>query len=139
MIAMTDRYSKFTRAVTTAKTRAPEVANMLSDYWIVRFGVTSYLLTQISPQFVLKVFPIIYGYIAVKHLTTTPYHPQTSGRVERYSRTIVTRLRHYIVEYQRDWDFVVGPLTFPYKKYVNRSTDNSPYNLELSPYHRDHR
>lgn len=124
-IEMSDS-SKLTRAVPTAKTSATQVANIILEHWIVPFDIPSYVLPDHGPQFVSKFFATICGFLDVRHLTTTAYHPQTNGQVERFNKTIVTRLRHYLADHQRSWDICVQPLTHAYNTQVPRSTNTSP-------------
>ena len=70
--------------------------------------------------------------MGIKHLTTTAYHPATNGQTERYNKTIVSRLRHYVNENQADWDDYLQPLTYAYNLQVHRSTRVSPFALTLS-------
>ncbi|CDF39905.1 unnamed protein product [Chondrus crispus] len=66
------------------------------------------------------------------HYLTTAYHPQTNGQTERFNRTLVQRLRHYVAEHQRDWDEYIQPLTFAYNTQVHRSTETTPFDLVLT-------
>lgn len=111
-IVITDRYSKVTRAIPTSKTASTHAANIFFEHWVIPYGIPKYLLTDNGPQFTSKFFAMICSLLGVKHLTTTAYHPQTKGQVEHYNKTIVTRLRHYVAEHQRDWDTLVQPLTY---------------------------
>lgn len=63
---------------------------------------------------------------------TSDYHPQSSGKTERYNRTILHMLRYYIVENQRDWDTYVHALNFSSNTAVPRGTDVPPLYLVLS-------
>lgn len=38
--------------------------------------------------------------MGIQYLTSTNFHPQTHGRVERYDRTIVAQLRAYLADHQ---------------------------------------
>lgn len=62
----------------------------------------------------------------------TAYRPQSNGRVERLNKTIVARLRHYVVKHQADWDQFMQPLAYVYNGQVYRSTGTTPFNLVLS-------
>ena len=66
------------------------------------------------------------------HIFNTTYHPQSNGQTERFNRTLVQRLRHYLEEHQRDWDDYVQPLTFAYNTQVHRSTETTPFDLLLT-------
>lgn len=82
--------------------------------------------------YVNSFFATICRYLGVKVLTTTAYHPQTDGRVERYKKTTIARLRRYVANHQRNWDTFVKPLNYADKRYVYWSTDTSPYSFVFS-------
>ena len=132
VVVLTDRYSKLTRAIPTGKTTATTVATIFVDHWVIPYGIPNYVLTDNGPQFVAKFFASVCLALGVKHVTTTAYHPRTNGQTERFNRTIVTRLRHYVGEHQDDWDLYVQLLTYAYNAQVHRSTRTTPYSLVLT-------
>lgn len=67
----------------------------------------------------------------VKLLATPVYHPQTRNKAKGFYKTILARLRHYIAEYQKDWDAFVQPLTHAYSTQVLRSMNRTPFGLAL--------
>lgn len=131
VIVVTDRDSKLTRTVPTTKTSSTQIANIFLDLWIISSRVSRYVPTNSDPQLMSKFFQTICGYSRVKHVTTTTYHRQTNGQGKRYSKTVLTRLRHYIAVPQRDWDVFVYPFTYGYSTEVYQSTNKSPYIAEL--------
>lgn len=57
---------------------------------------------------------------------------QSNGKVERYTNALVIHLRHYIDEHQTNWNMFVEPITHGYKTHVYRTTQTSPFRLNLS-------
>lgn len=90
VIAMTDRYSKLTRALSTSQASFAHVVNVFFDSSIIPDSIPAYVLADTGVQCTNKLFATLCAMIRVKHLTTTDYHPQTNGQVERYNRTIGT-------------------------------------------------
>lgn len=129
---ITDRYSKLMRAISTFKTSETHMADIFVDYWVVPFGIPTYLLMDNGPQFVGKFLTLVCGHLGVEHLTKTAYHPQTNDQAKRFNRTLVTSIRHSVANHQRDWDMYVHLLTYAYNKHVHRSTNASPYSVVLS-------
>lgn len=68
----------------------------------------------------------------MQHFTRTAYHPQCNGQTERYNRSFVTRLRHYVSKHQDDWDRFVQILTYAYNMQVHRSSGFTPFQLLLT-------
>lgn len=58
--------------------------------------------------------------------------PQTNGQTERYNKTIVERLLHYVAEHQGCWYLYVPPLIYAYNTHVHLSTNFSPFRFVLS-------
>lgn len=63
---------------------------------------------------------------------TTANHRQANRRAKRLNRTIVTRLRHYVAEHQRDQALYVQRLSYAYNTQAHRHTNTSPYTMVLS-------
>lgn len=102
VVIITERYSKLTGLVPTARITTTVVACIFFDPWVTPYGIPSYLLTYNGTQVVDKFFGSLCTNLGTKHMTTTAYHPQTSASVDRYDKTIVDRLRHFVVSPQRD-------------------------------------
>jgi len=112
VIVITDRYSKLTRAIPVASITAPHVASIFVDHWVIPYGIPEQILSDNGKQFVSKFFAALCAFLGAKLTTTTAYHPQCNGQTERYNKTIIARLRHYVDEHQSDWDEFVQPLTY---------------------------
>lgn len=40
--------------------------------------------------------------LGINHLTATAYHTQTNRQADRFNKTLVERLRHYVAEHQNE-------------------------------------
>ena len=129
---ITDRYSKLTRAIPMKETTAPFMAATLLNNWIIPYGIPNSILSDNGPQFVAEFWKTTLAILGINHKTTTSYHPQTNGQAERYNKTIVSRLRHYVSEHQDNWDKFVQTLTYAYNSQVHRSTGTSPFSLTIT-------
>ncbi|CDF38306.1 unnamed protein product [Chondrus crispus] len=132
VLVITDRFSKLTHSIPLRTTTASVVASAFLDNWVYVYGAPRYMLTDNGPQFAAKFFDAVCALLGVRPYLTTAYHPQTNGQTERFNRTLVQRLRHYVEEHQRDWDDYVQPLTFAYNTQVHRSTETTPFDLVLT-------
>lgn len=132
IIVMTDRFSKLTKALPTAKTTATTVATTSLEHWVANFGILSKVVTDNGPQFTSKFFAALCTQLGIKAMTTTEYHPQANGQVERFNRTIASRQQHYVAEHRCDWDAFVLPLTYVYNSQVHRATKLPPCSLFLT-------
>lgn len=90
-----------------------------------------FILTDNGPKLSPRFYKTFCGFVKEKHMTTTACHPETKGQLESDTKTIVARLRHYVVEPQNSWDILVQPLLYAYNSQVRRSIEVSPFGLVL--------
>lgn len=62
-----------------------------------------------------------------KKLTATSYHWSNNLQVERYNRTLVTRLHHFVYQHQKNRNMYVPPLTSVYNMQTHWATGISPF------------
>lgn len=66
--------------------------------------ITAFLPKNNGLQFLSRLFETAGTFVGVKHLATITYHHRTNGRAERYNKTLLTCLLHYVASIKRDWD-----------------------------------
>lgn len=99
-IVITDLYSKLIKAAPTSKTTAAIVARVFVKYWINNYGIPGRVLTDIRPQFTSKFFSMVCAELGIETLTTSEYNSHCNGQVERFNRTLKSRLVHYVAEHE---------------------------------------
>lgn len=126
---ITDRYSKQKRAVFTSRITAITVVWIFFAAWVAPYGIPSHVFTDNETQFLSQLLDTLCTHLYTKHMKTSAYRPQTNRKAFRYSKTIVTRLRHYLPTHQQDWDLFVQPLKFAWNTKVHRPTNTTPFSL----------
>jgi transposase InsO family protein len=96
------------------------------------YGAPRYVLTDNGTQFTAKFFLAVCRELGIGKVSTTAYHPQTNGQVERFNRTIVNSLRGYVSQYQNNWDEFTSAITFGYNCRIHSSFGLAPFELVLS-------
>lgn len=132
VLVITDRFYKLCRNIPLGNIKASTVSQAFLTHLLYPYGLPLYLLTANAPQFASKFFAVVCQLLGVKTRSTTAYHPQAKGKVERFYETLVQRLRHYVAENQRDWDRHVEPSTYAYNYQVHRTTGTTPFDLVLT-------
>jgi transposase InsO family protein len=94
LFTIVDRATRWMEAVLVADTSAATCAAALFSGWISRYGVPHVLTSDRGPQFVSEVWTTVCQQLGICHKTTTAYHPQANGLVERLHRQLKLRRRY---------------------------------------------
>eukprot|EP00170_Pyropia_yezoensis_P000369 contig_2095_g370 len=122
LLVNVDRFTKLVRVVPMHREDSETVASASSDTWVASYGPPDTLLTDNGHQLTSVHFQGVCRMLGIKHLTSTTYHPQTQGQVERYNRAIVAQLKAYVEDHQDTWDELVSALTVTYYSRPQSST-----------------
>ena len=93
------RFTKATRAVPLKDISALDVLSAFLDTWVARYRISNSFISDNGPQFAAVLWQGLLKALAIDTNYATPYHPQTNGLVERFNKTLVKQLRHYVSDY----------------------------------------
>ena len=79
------------------------IVKALSQFISV-FGIPQVIQSDRGSNFTSKMFAEVLTQLRVKHKTSSAYHPQSQGALERFHSTLKSLLRAYCSELQRDWE-----------------------------------
>lgn len=88
-----DRSTRWVEVLPLSSTTATACADALVAGWISRFGVPAVMTTDRGVQFTSAVWAVLCKRLGIQHVTTTSYHPQSNGIVERFHRQLKDSLR----------------------------------------------
>jgi len=128
ILAVVDYATRFLEAVTLKKTTTIAVAKALVSIF-ARVGVPDKILSDRGTQLTSEVMKEVGRLLSVKQLTTTPYHPQCNGLVERFNGTLKTMLRRMCSERPQDWDRYLDALLFAYREAPQKSLGFAPFEM----------
>ena len=103
------------------------VAEGLCDIFS-RTGIPSHILTDQGSVFTSKLMKQLCGILEIKHLKSSPYHPQSNGCLERWHSTLKSALRKH-PDKHNDWDRLVKYILFACRSAPHANTGYSPFKL----------
>ena len=93
LLTIIDRTTRWPEACPLRGISAEEVLQAFLATWVARYGVPSRITSDRGVQFTSAVWGDWCRLNAVHHVTTTAYHPQSNGMVERLHRQMKEALR----------------------------------------------
>jgi len=91
-----------------------------------RVGVPGEVMSHRGTQFTSELMTEVGQLLSMKQLSTTPYHPQCNGLVERFNATLKTMTRRMCSE---DWDRYIDALLFAYRENPQESLGFAPFEM----------
>ena len=88
LLTAVDPFTRWPVAVPMVDISAETVLDAFAHGWIQQFGVPSTITTDRGSQFSSTLFQQLVKTWNIKHLMTTPYHPEANGLVERFHRRL---------------------------------------------------
>jgi hypothetical protein len=124
-----DHGTGWTLAHALPQRSAETVLNMLSEI-ITTYGKPTTVLTDNGAEFDSDSVQLYFRRATINHVRTSPYHPQTNGRLEKFNDTCVQILaRKCAPEGQHNWDMFLPEALFAYRAHNTRTTGASPFFL----------
>lgn len=88
LLTCIDRFSRWPEVFPLSDIKSETVCEAFYNGWICRFGSPDQIVTDRGRQFLSHIFKDLANFIGAKHKTSTSYHPQTNGVIERFHRTL---------------------------------------------------
>ena len=128
-IVFMDYLTKWPEVFPTRDQSSLTIARLLVEHIIPRHGVPVELLSDRGSSFLSKLMFELYKLLGTKKISTTAYHPQTDGLVERFNRTLTDMLSKKVHHSGKDWDVQLPYVLFAYRSSPQESTKESPFFL----------
>ena len=128
ILTMIDRVSRYPEAIPIRNFSSKIVVRELTRFF-THFGLPKVIQTDNGSNFTSKVFRDNMKRLGINHSTSTPYHPESQGSVERFHQTLKSMLKKYCLDNISVWDELVPYLLFAVRSSVNESVGLSPFNI----------
>lgn len=93
LLTMIDRTTRWPEVVPLLDITAQTCADAFVSTWVARFGVPTQITTDRGAQFSGSLWQCLCKTLGMQHVSTTAYHPQSNGLVERFHRQLKESLR----------------------------------------------
>ena len=129
VVTIVDHFSGWPEAYPIPDKTANTVASVLLEKFIPTHGCPSFLVSDRGTEFINSVIGTLLKRMKICHLRTTPFHPQSNGKTERFHRYMNDVLSKYAGLVQTSWITYIPALLMAYRTSVNDSTKFTPFFL----------
>ena len=127
IIVLIDHFTGWPEAFAVSNKDAETVAQLLFEEIIARHGCPISITSDNGKEFCNHLVDKLTKNLNIHHIRTSPYHPQSNGKTERFNRFLKDALSKRIAENQKDWDNHLSAILMAYRMSVHDSTEFSPF------------
>ena len=120
--------TRFPEAIPLRKITSQAIVKALTKFFTL-FGMPKELQSDQGSNFTSGVFQKAMYQLGINHYTSSAYHPQSQGALERYHQTLKTMIKKFCLENDKDWDEGIHMLLFATREVVQESLGFSPFEL----------
>lgn len=128
ILTIQDNLTKYSVSIPLDETTSKDVATALATKYIYIYGAPKIIISDQGRNFISEIFKEFTKIFRIKDYSTTAYHPQSNGSLERSHHVLTEYLKQY-VDQNRDWDCWVPSAMFSYNTSVHEGTKFSPFRL----------
>lgn len=121
--------TKYIVMIPTFDQTALTAARTIVDEVCLVYNFPKTIVSDNGPAFIAETFAQMAKLLEIKHIKTTPYHPQSNGGIERYHRTLGQYVRAYAQKQAENWHKYIPYFTFSYNSTVHTTTGFAPHTL----------
>ncbi|RMB88436.1 hypothetical protein DUI87_34696 [Hirundo rustica rustica] len=103
LLVIIDHLTHWVEAFPTKRETAEVVTKIILEDILPRYGLINNIDSDRGPHFTAQILQQVTQALGIKWRLHTPWHPQSSGRVERMNKTIKNVLTKLIAETQLYW------------------------------------
>ena len=126
LLVVIDATTLWAEAFPVKSTTAEETADVMYREIICRFGAPKAILTDQGTAYKNRLIALLCKLLRIKHIYSSPFHPEGNAKVERANRTIATALR-MVCPNQTDWAKYIQPILYSYRASVATPLGISPF------------
>jgi transposase InsO family protein len=132
ILVVMDHFTRWAEAFPITDQTTETIADKILTGIICRYGLPRVILSDRGSGFISALAKMIYTMLNIKRVTTTAWHPQSNGIVERFNGTLKTMLAMWVNEMQTDWDVLLPYALFAYNVSIHRILQETPFYLSFA-------
>ena len=119
LVTMVDRFTRWTEVVPVRNISTESVATAFLTHWVSRFGVPRVIISDRGKQFESALWSLLLNKLGIVRKSTTAYHPQSNGAIERFHRTLKNAIRAKCQE-NKSWYSALPLILLGIRTAINR-------------------
>ncbi|KAI9560573.1 hypothetical protein GHT06_011521 [Daphnia sinensis] len=131
IIVAVDYLTKWVEIRAMPNGKADKVATFFVEQIVLRHGAPESIISDQGKCFIAELTQEVMKNLGSNHKTTSSYHPQANGLVERMNPTLAAMLSMYVGADHKDWDEALPYVCFTYNTARQESTGFSPFFFAL--------
>ena len=120
--------TRYPEAFPLRNIRAPSITKVLMKFFTT-FGLPVEVQSDQGSNFTSGLFQQVLYELGIRQITSSAYHPESQGMLERFHSTLKVMMRTYCFEHERDWDEGIPLLLFAARESVQESLGFSPFEM----------
>src|SRR6218665_615981 len=132
ILTIKDPFTKIVKAAPFANQEATTVAKAFVETVVVRYEVPLQILTDQGRNFEGQVFYEMCRLQEIDKACTTTYHPRCNGMIERFHRTMISKIGKVVEESKKNWETVLPYALGAYRASSHETTGYSPNCLQFA-------
>ena len=120
--------TRFPEAIPLRNIKSRTVVNALTKFF-TNFGLPQSVQSDQGSNFTSQVFKQVMQELGIRHHTSTAYHPESQGALERFHQTLKSMIRTYCLSNEKEWDQGIPFLLFAVRDAKQESLGFSPFEL----------
>ena len=132
ILTAVDHYSGWPEMWPIPDKRSENVVQLVMEELIPRFSVPEVILSDNGQEFKSNIFEQMLESLNIHHICTSPYHPQSNSRVERFHRVLHDMLSKKTSKHPEQWDTHLSSILQAVRAGPGESLGYSPFFLMYS-------
>jgi transposase InsO family protein len=129
VITMMDLFTGWVEMMPLRDVTAESVAHAFYTAIVCRHSTPTRVLSDCGAQFLSDVFKTLCKWLGATQVQTSPYHPATNGKLERFHRFLGAALSICANKQKNDWDLYLPSVAFAHRTAPIEGSDLTPFYL----------